>query len=133
MSTEATRAFLLALPHTSETLQWGDNLVFWVAPKSIGGKMFALIDLTPGSQGFHGVIAFPTTAEGFAELTEREGVRPAPYLARAHWVSLERWSAMPTRELHQRLMDAHTLTLGKLPRKTRVSLGLEPLPRTRTR
>ena len=38
-------AFLLTLPHTVETRQWGNNLVFWVGDKAIGGKMFALINL----------------------------------------------------------------------------------------
>ncbi len=46
MDAERVRAFLLTLPHVAETLQWGDNLVFWVGDKSIGGKMFALVNLS---------------------------------------------------------------------------------------
>ena len=41
MDSESARAFLLRLPHVEETLQWGNNLVFWVGDKAIGGKMFA--------------------------------------------------------------------------------------------
>jgi predicted DNA-binding protein (MmcQ/YjbR family) len=46
MDAESTRAFLLKLPFVEETLQWGNNLVFWVSDKAVGGKMFALIDLS---------------------------------------------------------------------------------------
>src|SRR4051794_33594901 len=45
MDAERLRAFLLKLPHVAETMQWGANLVFWVGDKSIGGKVFALINL----------------------------------------------------------------------------------------
>ena len=42
---ERIRAYLLTLPHAVETMQWGANLVFWVGDKTIGGKMFALVNL----------------------------------------------------------------------------------------
>ena len=125
MNTESARAHLLALPHVVETLQWGDNLVFWVGDKSLGGKMFALLNLTP-QQGpiQHGVLSFAATPERFAELVEQDGIRPAPYFARIGWVALDRWSALPTPELQDLLEIAHSLTLAKLPRKTRLALDL---------
>ncbi len=87
MDAERVRTFCLGLPHAAETLQWGANLVFRVGDKSAGGKMFALVNL----DGLGGpVISFCAGPEGYAELLEREGVVPAPYLARAHWVALER-------------------------------------------
>jgi predicted DNA-binding protein (MmcQ/YjbR family) len=95
MDAERARAFLLTLPHVAETLQFGDNLVFWAGDKSIGGKMFALINLSADA---HGVISFAAGPERFAELVERENLKPAPYLARAYWVAAESWSsAMHTR------------------------------------
>ena len=52
MDAERLRVFLLTLPHTAETMQWGANLVFWVGDKAIGGKMFALLNLDePGDHG----------------------------------------------------------------------------------
>ena len=51
MSVESTRKFLLTLPHAVETMQWGDNLVFWVGDKAVGGKMFALMNLTTDGRG----------------------------------------------------------------------------------
>ncbi len=128
MNTESARAHLLSLPHVVETLQWGDNLVFWIGPKSIGGKMFALLNLTPDH---HGLLSFPTTPERFAELVEQDGLRPAPYFARIGWVALDRWSALPTPELTDLLQTAHTLTFDKLPRKTRIALNLPPAPKAK--
>lgn len=123
MDVESLRAFLLTLPHVAETVQWGDNLVFWVADKSIGGKMFALASLTPD----HGaVLSFAAGPERFAELIEREGIFPAPYLARAHWVALERWNTLPVAELKSLLRDAHELVWAKLPARTRALLAVAP-------
>ena len=82
--------------------------------------MFALLNLTPDH---HGVLSFAAGPERFAELVEREGLRPAPYFARIHWVALDRWSALPSRELQQHLEAAHALTFAKLPRKTRAALA----------
>jgi predicted DNA-binding protein (MmcQ/YjbR family) len=112
MDVERARAFLLGLPHVAETVQWGDNLVFWVGDKVVGGKMFALIDLD-GAGG--PVIAFAAGAEHAAELCEREGFRPAPYLARAHWVAAERWDVMGAREWERELAAAHAVVWAKLP------------------
>jgi predicted DNA-binding protein (MmcQ/YjbR family) len=94
MDSESTRTFLLGLPFVEETLQWGNNLVFWVGNKAIGGKMFALLNLDADSNG---VLSFAAGPEGSAELLEIDGIFPAPYLARAHWVAMERWNALRKR------------------------------------
>jgi predicted DNA-binding protein (MmcQ/YjbR family) len=52
-------------------------------------------------------------------LTEREGVIPAPYLARAKWVQLETLKAMDAGEIRERLAEAHRLVVEKLPKKLR--------------
>ncbi|MBB5063405.1 MmcQ/YjbR family DNA-binding protein [Granulicella mallensis] len=76
MDVERARKFLLSLPHAVETMQWGDNLVYWVGDKAIGGKMFALIDLGEGLS--KGVAMYSAGPERYAELLEREGLLPAP-------------------------------------------------------
>lgn len=123
---ESLRAFLLTLPHVAETVQWGDNLLFWSAKKSDGGKMFAVVGLSPGRDA---VLSFAAGPERFAELVEREGIFPAPYLARAHWVALERWDALPAAELKSLLRDARNLVYAKLPARTRARLESSPSPR----
>lgn len=107
------RAYCLSLPHTTETVQWGNNLVF-----KIGGKMYAIAALEPDDYW----LSFKCTAEDFAELTEREGIAPAPYLARAHWVSLQSEDALPAAEIRRLIRQAYEQVLAKLPKKTRTAL-----------
>jgi predicted DNA-binding protein (MmcQ/YjbR family) len=123
MDAENLRAFLLSLPDVAETMQWGDNLVYWVADKAIGGKMFALVSLEPD----HGaVMSFAAGRERFSELVEREGLFPAPYLARAHWVAVERWNTLPAAELKELLRHARELVREKLPPRTKAVLAMAP-------
>jgi len=117
MDVERVRGFLLGLPHVVETMQWGDNLVFWVGDKAVGGKMFCLLNLEAGGEaGEHGVISFSAGAERFSELVEMEGVTPAPYMARIFWVAAERWDVLRNSEWESELRAAHALTLAKLPK-----------------
>jgi len=110
MDKDRIRKFCLSLPHATESVQWGDDLVF-----KIGGKMFAVTVLIPAPVW----ISFKTTLEDFAELTERPGIIPAPYSARYHWVALETPDAIPAKELLVRLRASYDLVLAKLPKKTR--------------
>src|SRR5204862_415408 len=78
---EEARAYCLSFPHVTEEVLWGSDLVF-----KIGGKMFAVIGLDPASDH---CMSFKCTPKNFAELTERNGIVPAPYVARYHWIALE--------------------------------------------
>jgi predicted DNA-binding protein (MmcQ/YjbR family) len=121
MDAERARAFLRGLPHVAETVQWGAKLVFWVGDRAVGGKMFAVIDLEGEGRA---VLSFATEPEGYAELLERDGVIPAPYLARAHWVGLERWNALRWAELQERLRTAHGIVAARLSKRTRSVLEM---------
>jgi predicted DNA-binding protein (MmcQ/YjbR family) len=121
MDAESTRAFLLSLPFVEETLQWGNNLVFWVGDKAIGGKMFAVIDLDGAGRA---VMSFAAGAEGAAELLEIDGIFPAPYLARAHWVAMERWDVLRKSDLEMRLRLSREIIESKLPKRTRDVLAM---------
>jgi predicted DNA-binding protein (MmcQ/YjbR family) len=121
MDAERLREFLLKLPHVEETMQWGANLVFWVGDKAIGGKMFAVTNLDEDGRG---VLSFSAGAERYNELLENEGVVPAPYFARIYWVSLERWDALPERELKELVTRARGLVYDKLPKRTKDVLAL---------
>jgi predicted DNA-binding protein (MmcQ/YjbR family) len=121
MDAERAREYLLRLPHVVETMQWGANLVFWVGDKAIGGKMFAVLNLDEDQKA---VLSFAAGPERFAELLETEGVFPAPYLARAYWVSLRNWGVLRSTELEEHLKLAHSLIYGKLPKKTRDALAM---------
>ena len=83
--------------------------------------MFAMTDLD--GTGF-GVLWFHCGAERFHELLETEGISASPYLAKAHWVTLERWDALRPREIEQELRRAHALIFEKLPKRTRAVLAM---------
>ncbi len=70
------------------------------------------------------LVGFGVVARSFAELVEQEGVIPAPYLARAHWVALENEDALPPAEVKRRLREAYELIKAKLPKKVRGELGV---------
>jgi predicted DNA-binding protein (MmcQ/YjbR family) len=126
MDAERLRAFLLTLPHVTETVQFGDNLILWVGDKAIGGKMFALINLNPESRlgRTEIVILFAAGVERYGELLEREGIRPAPYLARAHWVAAQHWQVFPNAEWEAELHAAHAVIFNKLPPRTKAALAM---------
>ena len=121
MNIELLRSFLLTLPHVAETMQWGDNLVFWIGDKRIGGKMFALANLSGGG---HGVLSFAAGPERNAELIEVEGVFPAPDMARIYWVAIERYDVFSSSELKEHLNNAHDLVYDKLPKRTKDVLAM---------
>jgi predicted DNA-binding protein (MmcQ/YjbR family) len=121
MDNERIREFCLSLPHASESVNWGHHLVFWVGDKAIGGKMFALIHLDDAGTG---VVWFHCGAERFQELLEVEGIIPAPYMARAHWVTVERWDVLRQREFEDELRQAHALIYEKLPKRTKTVLAM---------
>jgi predicted DNA-binding protein (MmcQ/YjbR family) len=99
----------------------GEDLVF-----SVGGKMFVVVCLEPPHS-----VAFKCTPESFGELVEREGIVPAPYLARAMWVQERRLGeALARRELEELIRTSHALVSATLPKKKR---PVPPTPRTRPR
>ena len=110
MDAERIRAYLLTLPHAVETMQWGANLVFWVGDKTIGGKMFALVNLDRDDvrNKTSPVISYAAGPLRYSELLEIEGIIPAPYMARIYWVAVERWSIFRATEWEQQLSAAQT-------------------------
>jgi predicted DNA-binding protein (MmcQ/YjbR family) len=125
MDAERLRKYLLSLPHVVETMQWGANLVFWVGDKAIGGKMFALVNLDePVAQERNLVLSYALGAARYGELLEREGLVPAPYMARIHWVAAEGWEVFTAAEWQRELRAAYEITLAKLPPRTRKVLAL---------
>lgn len=121
MNVESLRAYLLSLPHVEETMQWGDNLVFWVGDKTIGGKMFALANLSGEGKG---VLSFAAGPERYAELLEVEGAFPAPYFARIHWIAIRSYDAFSSAELKDHLRNAREVMYAKLPKRTKDALAL---------
>jgi predicted DNA-binding protein (MmcQ/YjbR family) len=115
MTLESLRAFCRKLPHVTEDVKWGNDLCFLIAE-----KMFcvASLDRTEGNR-----VSFKCTPEQFAEFVERDGIIPAPYMARNQWVSLETWSAMRDKEIEAAVGQSYDLVKAKLPKKTQQRLS----------
>jgi predicted DNA-binding protein (MmcQ/YjbR family) len=114
MDAEFLRRVCLPLPGTTEGVQWGCDLVF-----KVGGKMYAVAPLEPAPV----CLSFKCSGEDFADLTERPGIIPAPYLARAQWVALEGEDALTTAELKRYLKRAYEEVRAKLPKKAQAALA----------
>jgi predicted DNA-binding protein (MmcQ/YjbR family) len=114
MDIEALRRFCLDFPHTTENVQWGCDLCF-----KVDGKLFAVTPLEPAPVQ----LSFKCSPENFAELCERPGIRPAPYMARAQWVSLEQLNTLPDAELRQLLAESYRLVWARLPKKRQQELS----------
>ena len=115
MHSEAIAEFCLQLPGAREDYKWGGVRVFSVADT----KMFALMHLAGDG------LAFKVAAELFLGYVDRPGIRPAPYLARAHWISLARPEAFSDEEIRDLLTRSHQLVVGKLPKRWQAGLRLD--------
>lgn len=115
MDIESVRKYCLSFPHVTEDVQWGSDLLF-----RIGNKIFAVVGLDAASDH---AMSFKCTPEMFADLTERDGIVPAPYVARYHWVALQSFDAISERELKPLLKNAYEMVRDKLPKKLRDALA----------
>ena len=123
MNLDSVRSYCLSLPHATEGIQWGNDLIF-----KIGGKMFAGMDLEPPHS-----LAFKCTPEKFDELIEFDGIIPAPYMARNKWVMLERLDALSDSEIKRLIKNAYEMVFSKLTKKAQAELGQAPKPAARKR
>src|ERR1041384_2070201 len=121
---DSVRAFCLSLPHATEGVQWEHDLLFRIA-----GKMFCVANLEPGLSPTK--IAFKCTPEKFAELIEVEGIIPAPYMARNHWVALIEMDALRQPEIKELIQNSYRLVLEKLPRKKQAELSAKAPAKSR--
>jgi len=110
---DAIREYCLSLPDVTENIQWEDVLLF-----RIGGKIFVMVSLDPAAKDR---IAFKCNPETFAELLEREGVRPAAYVGRFQWIGLRDFNVLPAGELRALIRASYELVKAKLPKKRAAS------------
>lgn len=114
MQIEDVAQFCLSLPGAREDYKWGGTRVFSIA----GNKMFAVMDLS--GKG----LSFKVASDLFLGYVDRPGVRPAPYLARAHWISVAVPYSLGDAELRDLLTRSHQLVVNKLPKRQQVALKL---------
>ena len=114
MNIKKAKALCLSLPGATEDIKWETNLVF-----SVGDKMFALADVDDSVKG----ISFKVDDERFLELTDRPGIIPAPYLARAKWVKVQDGAALSDAEAAELLKRSYELVFAKLTKKLQREIG----------
>lgn len=105
-------------PGVARDIKWGANLVL-----SIDGKMFAM---TPADGSEGGRLSFKVADERFLELTDQPGIIPAPYLARARWVSIVEPNRFAAAELAALVLDPYGLIRATLSRKRQAELAPRP-------
>jgi len=109
MTPNQVAEFCLTLPGTRESLKWGNNRVFSIADE----KMFAI--LSAPAKGV-AALAFKVDGDLFLGYTDRPGIRPAPYLARARWIAMDLPYPLGEAELKAALTRAHQLVALRLPK-----------------
>ena len=107
MTTDKLRSFCLSLKGATEGIKWEDHLCFMIAE-----KMFCITGLTDSSN-----VSFKVSDEEFEELCEREGIIPAPYMARNKWVAVVKRNALKPKEWEHYLRQSYELIKSKLPKK----------------
>ena len=112
MNIESLRTLCLSFPGATEDIKWGNDLCF-----SVGEKMFCATSLSIDEGA-----SFKVRDEEFGDMTSREGIIPAPYLARAKWVYVLDFSRMTDREWQHYVRQSYELVKAKLPKKVRESL-----------
>jgi predicted DNA-binding protein (MmcQ/YjbR family) len=114
MQLEKLKHLALSLPHTTVVKQWGETLVF-----KVGGKMFLILtlDCSLVEQTY-----FKVTLADFKRLTEIDGIIPAPHLARASWVAVEDFAALPAADLERLIRESYDQVFAALPKKLRATL-----------
>src|SRR6185436_991904 len=111
-------AFCGKLPAATRAVQWEGVIVF-----KVGGKMFCLI--APESHSI-GRISFKSAPEHFDALSRSPGFRPAPYLARAKWLSVDDPKTLTDAEMKAYVGRAHAVIAAALPKKKQKELGFSP-------
>ena len=115
MDIEILRSICLSFPAVSEEVKWGNDLCFVVA-----GKMFCVTSLEPPH-----TFSFKVTDIEFDELSESEGFKPAPYLARAKWVLCTDSKKFNKKDLKNYLRQSYEMITAKITKKQRKDLGIE--------
>ena len=108
MDLETLRTFCLSLPGTKEDVKWEADLCFQVAD-----KMFCVT-------GFDDPVvnmSIKVSDTAFEELIQRQGIRPAPYLARNKWVLFEETERTSNDELMVLISSSYELIKSKLSKK----------------
>jgi predicted DNA-binding protein (MmcQ/YjbR family) len=114
MTTEDIKTICHKFPGVEEDVKWGADLCFTIAK-----KMFCVTGLEQHPAN----VSFKVTDEEFEEVSARKGFRPADYVARYKWVTVDDVKNLPRKELEHFIRQSYELIKAKLPKKERDKLG----------
>ena len=110
MTLDKLRGLCLSFPGVTEDIKWGHDICF-----SVGQKMFCVTSEEGGA-------SFKVSDEEFEVLTGRNGIVPAPYLARNKWVFVREFSSLKYKEWEHFIAQSYSLVRSRLPRKMQQEL-----------
>jgi predicted DNA-binding protein (MmcQ/YjbR family) len=110
-------AFCRALPHATEDIKWGNDLIF-----SVGAKMFASFT----NNGRDATFGCKVPQDEFAAVTAIDGISPAKYAARFHWISVDDPHVLPEAEALQFLRGSYELVKAGLSKKAQRAIDERP-------
>lgn len=113
MNAAGLEKICLKLKGTTTDVKWGNDLCYLVRDKmycvtGLNGPFTASLKVTP---------------EDFGQLTERDGIQPAPYVARYHWVLIDKPTALTPKEWQHFVVQSYNLVVQKLPAKLKKGLS----------
>jgi predicted DNA-binding protein (MmcQ/YjbR family) len=108
MTLEHIQTICRQFDNVTEDVKWGHDYCF-----STGGKMFLVVAMenVPVSA------SFKVAEDIFEEVTEREGFKPAPYMARHKWVLVDDTGRLSKKEWIHFISESYRLVTAKLPKK----------------
>ena len=115
MDANELRKLCSGWPGVSESVKWEDDLVF-----SVAGKMFVVT----GLRGPHrDRMSFKVDPDRFLELTDQPGMMPAPYMARAFWISITEPERFGDAEIAKFVRRSYELVRAGLSKKLQRELA----------
>lgn len=114
MTLEDLQKICKNLKGTTQDIKWEDHLCF-----NVGGKIY----LVTSPDNVPVTASFKTSDEDFAELTERDGLFPARYLARYKWVQLDDINRLSSDEWIKYINRSYKLVFEKLTAKLKKEIN----------
>jgi predicted DNA-binding protein (MmcQ/YjbR family) len=115
MNIEDIQSICNELQGVTEDIKWEHDLVF-----SIGGKMFCIVGLDRKPT----TASFKVKDDEFEELSNQEGFKPAPYVAKYKWVLIDDINRISKTDWKKYIEQSYNLVKDKLPNKTKKQLGV---------
>lgn len=114
---EKLETYCSQLPGAAFDLKWDNDRTYCIAE-----KMFTVF--CPNEKEGPEVkrVCFKVTPADFLALTDREDIKPAPYLARYHWVSVESEDTLSQKELEDLIKGSYDMVFSKLSKKKQHSI-----------